>query len=359
MAVRIHGDEDIPDFDKRVTIVPESSDRSVVIRALRDEIEHMHADRTLACSEPQECHGHAPSGRARPFIKVQDGCDRGCAYCIVPLVRGESRSEPLESIVEKVAQAAESGAAEVVLTGIDLSSWGRDMTEDTDLTSILRTLTEMETGMRFRLSSIEPDRLDDGILDLMAASSDICPHLHLPMQSGSDKVLKAMGREYRAVDFESIVLRAHEKVPGLVIGTDVLCGFPAEDHADFQETVSMIESLPITYMHVFPFSPRPGTAAFDMPETISHQEKTGRCSILREMSLERRRLHASGLVGRSIEVVDIRRREDGTIDSISADYTRVTRVGEQALRPGIRFLAHVTSSDEAHCISKPRSRSMQ
>ncbi|MBM4398323.1 MAG: radical SAM protein [Deltaproteobacteria bacterium] len=281
------------------------------------------------------------------MVKVQDGCDCRCTYCIVPLVRGGARSVPVEAAEAAVRAAAEAGAAEVVLTGVDLGAWGKETGDD--LAGLLSRLVGLGTGLRFRLSSVEPHGLTDRLVGLMADSPDVCPHLHVPLQSGSDRVLAAMGRPYDSVSFAAAIGRAAGRVPGLALGMDVICGFPGEDEAAFEATRSLIAALPFTYLHVFPFSPRPGTPAASMPGAAPRTERDRRCRVLRGTSSAARAEHASSLVGRNVEVVDVRGRSEG-VESLAADYTRVMRPGVQEPRPG-RFEVKVAAADGAAAVA--------
>ena len=306
----------VGDVPPGVTVVPATSDRSALIDLLRKEISRLGAG--------GEGGVKGPKARSRPLVKVQDGCDGKCAYCIVPLVRGPSVSYPVESIEKAVLEARDSGASEVVITGVDLGAYGRE--SGSDLASLLRRLVGLRTGMRFRISSLEPNWVTDQLVGLMADSPDICKHLHIPLQSGSDKVLLAMRRPYDTRTFASVVLDAASRVPGLCLGLDVICGFPGETDDDFETTRKFLSSLPFSYLHVFPFSPRPGTEAFAMEGACGDARRKERCRILREMGRKARALHARSLVGKEVEVVDIR-EQSGQVEALTQNYVRVRRGG--------------------------------
>lgn len=318
----------------RVRVIPETRDRDALIAALRTEVVGMAAAEDRR-KDPPPAHGPFPAPRhARPLIKVQDGCDHVCAFCIVPRVRGPSRSVPLAEVQDRVRSAADLGASEAVLTGVDLGAWGRDLAPARELADLLEALLALNTGMRFRLSSIEPDRLDDRLIDLLAGSPDLCPHLHVPMQSGSDRILRAMRRPHTAAEVADRLARAVSRVPRLTVGLDVLCGFPGEDDADYDATLALARSLPVTYLHVFPFSPRPGTEAARMGPGADRVVVAERCSVLRDLSASRRADRASAMLGHEVEVVDIRPRPTGDVESLSSCYFRVLRPGAGHVQPG-------------------------
>jgi len=260
--------------------------------------------------------------RSRALLEVQDGCDRRCAYCIVPLARGPSRSRPLEEVLREAERLAEAGHRELVLTGVDLGAYGKDLKPPIRLTDLLKALEEVEEP-RFRLSSLEPMELSEDLLDLMARSDRLCRHLHLPLQSGDGGVLKAMGRPYTPEDYRAWVEEACRRVPGICIGADVIVGFPGESERAFKNTLRLLEDLPIAYLHVFPFSPRPGTRAYRMRETVEPEEKKRRARLLRDLGERKRREFYRNLVGKELEVLMEDRHIGGKTLGFSDNYARV------------------------------------
>lgn len=344
MAVRLVRQQEAPEFDGRVEILPSTGDRPAFIQRLRGAIRDLMDAGNGEKRVDAAIETIPLSGRTRPIVKVQDGCNHACSYCIVPLVRGPSTSISVERVVEDVVRATTSGASEVVLAGVDLSSWGRDLPGDVSLPNLLEGLLGLQTGARFRLSSLEPDGLDESLLSLVADSQDICPHFHVPLQSGCDRILGLMSRPYTAAAFEASILRASRRVPGLVLGLDVIGGFPGETDEDFRTTFSFLDGLPFTYLHVFPYSPRPGTEAADLNDDVPHAVRSERCRILRSLSDSRRVLHAMSRIGSRAEVVDIRRRGDDRIESLAEDYSRVFRRTGDELRAH-RYAVSVSGSD--------------
>lgn len=226
-------------------------------------------------------------GRSRAFLKVQDGCECFCAYCIVPYARGPSRSLPLPEVRAGLARLGGAGHREVVLTGVHLGLWGRDLAPPRPLGALLDA-AEASGVPRVRLSSLEPGEITPDVVERLAGSRVLCPHLHVPLQSGSDRVLEAMGRPYTSAEFRRRVEAAAAAIPGLCLGLDVIVGFPGEGDAAFQETGGLLEDLPLAYLHVFPFSPRRGTRAWDLPGRVPQPVIADRASRLRELSRKKR-----------------------------------------------------------------------
>ena len=241
------------------------------------------------------------TGPARPVLKIQDGCDCSCAYCAVPLFRGGSRSLPLQDCLDRIA-AHGAVRPEVVLSGVHLGGWGRDLTPRRSLADLVRAAAAARVVHRLRLSSIEPLELPVDLLSEEAGAL-LCEHFHLPMQSGSDRVLASMGRPYRAADFARVVESAVRARPGAAIGADVMAGFPGETEEDHRSTMALLSSLPIASVHVFPFSARPGTPAAAMAGRPRAEEVARRAAELRAFSAARRAAFQAGLRGRELEVV--------------------------------------------------------
>ena len=251
------------------------------------------------------CPGWRPpqAGRTRGLLKVQDGCDAHCAYCIVPQTRGRPRSLPLAQALAQWRGLGEGGAAEVVLTGVHLGRYGQDLTPASDLLELAQALLAAHPGPRLRLSSLEVSEVGDGLLALMAREPRLCDHLHIPLQSGSDRLLKAMGRPY---DTATYAARAHAvaaALPGVCLGADVMVGLPGETEQDFAQTEELIASLPLAYLHVFPYSPRPGTPAAAWPGRVPGPLAKARAARLRALSRRKRLAFLASQEGRELLAV--------------------------------------------------------
>jgi len=223
-------------------------------------------------------------GHTRAFLKIQDGCNNRCSYCKVPLVRGASRSKPKEVVIQEARQLAKSGFQEIVLTGICLGSYGKDLGPGSDIAEIVTSLEDIEGLLRVRLSSIEANDITDGLIEKIAKSSKLCPHLHIPLQSGDNEVLKRMRRSYTRQDYLKLIKKVKNKIPGIAITTDVLVGFPGETEKNFQNTLDLVKKILPLKVHIFPYSKREGTPAAGLKDDLSYKELKERTGRLAKMS---------------------------------------------------------------------------
>ncbi len=277
----------------------------------------------------------ASEGRDRGFLKVQDGCNHSCSYCIVPSVRGPARSLGPERTLSAVKSLMEKGRAEVVLTGVHLGLYGSDLSPVTSLEDLLEQLVEEDLPGRIRLSSLEPLEIGDRLLSLMGNSqARICRHLHIPLQSGSDRILELMNRPYRNSDFTDAVQEARQYVPGIGIGCDVICGFPGETEEDFSRTVETISGLEIPFLHAFPYSARPGTRAARMKDDVSPQVKKSRVRRVMEAAALNRSRFLDDRVGQVVEVVVHGRGSGNGTPALADDYSRVILESALDTSPG-------------------------
>ncbi len=240
--------------------------------------------------------------RTRAYLKIQDGCNSFCSYCIVPFTRGRSRSQSPEQVLHQARIFAEEGYRELVVTGIHTGTYGHDLQPSTDLLSLMRMLLA-ESPLRYRISSLEPGEISDEFLELMAAEANLLPHLHIPLQSGDDRILARMHRRYQAADFAGLIGRIREIVPDAAIGVDVMAGFPGEDEEAFRNTYELLAGLPITYLHVFPYSKRPGTVAAGMEDQVLKQVKGERVALLRELDARKKKEFYTAHLGEVREVL--------------------------------------------------------
>ena len=227
--------------------------------------------------------------RTRAFLKIQDGCNTRCTYCIVPYARGSSRSMPTDDVIEHVHRLVKEQIKEVVLTGIHLGAYGEDLSPGTSLAAIVEKMLKETAIDRIRLSSIEPTEIDDRLIDLaFQFQGRICRHFHIPLQSGDDETLRRMGRPYTSERFARTIQTIHKRIPGAAIGIDVMAGFPGESEAAFSRTYQLLDALPISYLHVFPYSPRKGTPAASYTPKVPERVAKERCRELRALSEEKR-----------------------------------------------------------------------
>lgn len=243
------------------------------------------------------------AGRTRPFLKIQDGCDAFCSYCIVPHARGRSRSLPLELLFEQIKKISDKGYQEVVLTGIHLGKYGLDLKPAADLLEVLRRIESSPVNPRIRLSSIEPTEVSDDMIDFMANSEKVCHHLHIPLQSGDDTILKRMNRSYSSRFYKDLIEKLIMRIPDIAIGVDVLVGFPGENDRCFGNTVTLIRDLPVSYLHIFPFSRRLGTPAHGFSDQVQPQIIKQRCMALKRLDKEKRKTFYTRFLGHKVSVL--------------------------------------------------------
>jgi threonylcarbamoyladenosine tRNA methylthiotransferase MtaB len=261
-------------------------------------------------------------GRTRPFFKIQDGCNAFCTYCIVPYARGPSRSKPVENVLAGIQELSNNGYHEIVLTGIHLGHYGNDLIPKTCLGELLNRIDNLNLIPRVRLSSIEPLELTDAIVERVAESNSFCRHFHIPLQSGDDRILQKMARPYAARDFRQLVTKIHDRLPQAAIGVDTLIGFPGETDAAFENTYALIDELPVSYLHVFPFSSRPGTPAADYQNKISPEVVKHRCERIRMLGDSKRVDFYTQFIGQKLDVLieTTRHRPTGLLKGLSSNY---------------------------------------
>jgi threonylcarbamoyladenosine tRNA methylthiotransferase MtaB len=277
------------------------------------------------CRTLSDWSGYFLPGRTRAFLRIQDGCDAFCSYCIVPLARGASRSLPVKKVLSEVSLLAHSGYREIVLSGIHLGMYGLDLPDGNGLLGLLREIETQGRIPRLRLSSIEPLEVTPGILSHYRESKILCPHFHIPLQSGDDGILRRMGRNYSVGMFKALIETILSTLPDAAIGMDVMVGFPGEGEMEFENTLQFIEGLPAAYLHVFPFSKRPGTPAAVMPGQIGEDVKKRRVDILRSLSTLKRESFARRFIGQQLPVLveSARDRSTGFLKGFSANYIPV------------------------------------
>lgn len=292
-----------------VSWVVGNSDKTAIPDLVADELGHFHGQIHVRdifaqhefLSAPVE---DAAGDRARPNLKIQDGCNNRCSFCVIPFVRGRSRSMPMDQVLDQVRGLARN-YREVVLSGVNLGRWGREPGSTIRLAGLVKRMLDETPVERLRLSSVEPMDFTDELLGLMAESPRIAKHVHAPLQSGSDTVLRRMHRKYRPRHYADRVLKARAWMPDAAIGADVMVGFPGETEGEFEETYQFIDSLPFTYLHVFTYSARPGTPAATAPGQIPMPIRKERNRRLRELAERKNAAFRLGFVGGSLSVVTL------------------------------------------------------
>ncbi len=277
--------------------------------------------------------------KTRPNLKVQDGCNNRCSFCVIPFVRGRSRSLSLGEILRNVDQLVANGYQELVLSGINLGRWGRDLrgdlspdakaNEDSPAVSrfrfvdLLQSILERTQVPLLRISSVEPMDWSDELIALVAASPRVARHAHVPLQSGSDRILRLMHRRYRPWHYEDRIQRIHAAMPDAAIGADVMVGFPSESDEDFEQTRAFIERLPFTYLHVFTYSSRPGTPSAQMPNQVPVHQARERNRVLRELAARKKRAFQEQFIGKTIAALTLTQISNGRTEALTNNYQKL------------------------------------
>jgi len=281
--------------------------------------------------------------RSRPHLKVQDGCNFRCSYCSVPLARGKSKSVPLEEILERVKTIEAAGYNEVVLTGIHLGSYGKDLADKSSLKLLLKFILKFTRIKRIRLSSLEINEVDDELIELLQ-DIRLCSHIHLPLQSGSDKILQLMKRNYTLSEFS---LKAHmllSKIDNISIGSDIIVGFPGEGDKEFMNTYNYLNSFPFSYLHIFPFSARPATEAGKMIDRVQNNIIKNRLDILIELSRTKKLAYLQKQLHSVLDIIIEERNNDGYAIGTSGNYIKVSMPLDNAIKGSIVFVRAIRVS---------------
>jgi threonylcarbamoyladenosine tRNA methylthiotransferase MtaB len=267
--------------------------------------------------------------RTRPNLKVQDGCNNRCSFCVIPYVRGHSRSLDKHEILRKIEELEAAGFREVVVSGINLGRWGRDFASPERFCELLQLILNSTSIAKLRLSSVEPMDWTEDLMQLVKESPRIAKHAHIPLQSGSDSILRKMHRKYRPWHYAEKVERIRQLMPDAGIGADVMVGFPGETDELFEESRNFIAQLPFTYLHVFTYSPRPGTAAATMQAQVPIQQARQRNRVLRELAAAKNLEFRRCFVGRTVEAITLSRAEDGETEALTNNYLKLQIRGQQ------------------------------
>lgn len=293
----------------------------------------------LTSSQTLKQNRHA---RHRPIVKVQDGCNYACSYCAIPSARGRSRSVPVQDVINEITLYESLGYNEIVLTGIHLGTYGIDISPKSCLADLLKEILLNTRMIRIRLSSIEITEINDSLIELLK-DNRVCSHLHIPLQSGDDYILKLMSRPYNSMAYTARLNKLLNHFPDLSVGTDVIVGFPGEDDGNFNNTVSLIESLPFSYLHVFPYSSRPGTKASNFSGTVEADIQRYRVDLLRGVGHRKKMAYISKFIGRDLSIVVENISSEG-IEGTSRNYIKVCLDLDKNIENGMLLNVHVTES---------------
>lgn len=262
-------------------------------------------------------------GRTRANIKIQDGCNNRCSYCIIPFARGPSRSDSVENIVKQIKLLTAEGVKEIVLTGIHIGQWGLDLEDKKNFLSLLQKIEQVDSLERYRLGSLEPPEISDDVIEFLANSPKFARHLHISVQSVNNKVLKLMNRKYTLQQVQDTTLKLQSKIKDISLGCDIIAGFPTETDEQFDQGYKSLETMPFSYMHVFPYSIRPGTVAAGMRQ-INDKKKKERAQKLRILSNIKKENFMKAFIGQELEVlIEKKRHKSGKLKGLSSNYIQV------------------------------------
>ena len=298
---------------------------------------------------------YSTNSRTRAFLKVQDGCDYKCSFCTIPLARGKSRSNSIENVVKNVKEIISNGIKEIVLTGINLGDFGKRQSDsfvtNEDFLGLIKTLDKIDGVERYRVSSIEPNLLTDEIISFISKSNKFVPHFHIPLQSGSDQILKKMRRRYKTDLYESRVKLIRKLIPNASIGVDVIVGFPGETDEMFLETYNFIEKLDVTYLHIFSYSERENTKAIELNGVVPKKTRNKRSKLLRLLSASKKTSFYKNNIGNDYNVLFESENKNGLIEGYTENYIRVRKDWNKNLVGQIRKVRIEKVDSEGYAVA--------
>ena len=269
--------------------------------------------------------------KTRAFVKIQEGCNEFCSYCIIPYSRGKSRSREVSNIVKEVSHLASNGYKEIVITGIHVASYGKDLT-NTNLLDVIKKIHEIKGVERIRLSSIEPNIITKDFVTNISTLNKVCDHFHLSLQSGCDKTLKSMNRKYTITDFKNAVYLLRSYLPNVAVTTDIIAGFPGEEERDFAQTLAFVEDIGFASMHIFPFSAKEGTRAYNFPDQIPTRIKNARVGILKEIDANQRKQFITNMIGTNLSVLYETQISNNIYEGYSSNYIKILTESKKDLK---------------------------
>lgn len=345
--------EEILDIEE-VNLVMGTNDRRNIVEKVEEitsESKICTVDDIMKVREFEEIEISQTNGKTRAFIKIQDGCDRYCTYCMIPYARGRIRSRKLDSIIKEVEKLAENGYKEVVLTGIHVASYGRDFKNGQTLLDVIKAVAKIEKIERIRLSSVEPILFTDEFVDTICDIKKLVPHYHLSLQSGCDATLKRMNRRYTAEEYKHIVDVLRDRIPNVAITTDIIVGFPGETNAEFSETLKFLKEIELMHTHVFKYSQRKGTPAAKMENQVDPQLKNMRSATLLGLCTKNFKKFANEYIGKDMRVLFEEQGRDGYYEGLTDNYIRVKVKSEEDLRD--KFVdVKITEAKEDYCLGE-------
>jgi threonylcarbamoyladenosine tRNA methylthiotransferase MtaB len=294
----------------------------------KSELACIHVGSLNNVTDFGEAYSNEGDSRTRAFFKLQDGCDYQCTFCTIPLARGSSRSMDPLSAADEFKRLIDQGYKEIILTGVNVGDYGKS--NDYTFFQLLSDLTKIEGDFRIRISSIEPNLLSNDIINLITEEKKLCNHLHIPLQSGSPQILKAMKRRYSVKDYEKVIIRANENIENLGIGVDVIVGFPGETEKHFIETHNFLRDLPISYLHVFTYSERPNTKAINLPGKVEITERKRRNRLLTILSEKKKHQFYGQMLGKDLDVLFEDELVDNKMKGFTSNYVRVINEYDQS-----------------------------
>ncbi|MBK8945281.1 MAG: tRNA (N(6)-L-threonylcarbamoyladenosine(37)-C(2))-methylthiotransferase MtaB [Ignavibacteriae bacterium] len=313
----------------------------------KENVSCIYVNPTENLNEFNSAHSSEGDDRTRAYFKIQDGCDYKCTFCTIPLARGESRSLNSDLAIKQISDLVNQGYKEIILTGVNVGDYGKNIQEN--FYSLLQKFVNVEGDFRIRISSIEPNLLSDEIINLAAENPKICNHFHIPLQSGSDKILKLMQRRYNTTFYKNVIEKVVNKIPDVGIGIDIIIGFPGETEKDFLDTYNFLNELPASYLHVFTYSERPNTKAILMNEKISHEEKKRRSSMLRILSEKKKNIFYRKMIGKNLHVLFEETEKENHLYGFTSNYVKVKYPFETDLANTFKFV-NIKSVNDNICL---------
>ena len=335
-----------------VNLVMGTNDRRTIvdrIEGLTPQSKLSTVDDIMKVKEFESIEISQTNGKTRAFIKIQDGCDRYCSYCIIPYARGRIRSRKLDEIIDEINTLAENGYKEVVLTGIHVASYGKDLREDINILDVIKSVNEVDGIQRIRLSSVEPVLFTEEFVDEICRIDKLVPHFHLSLQSGTDSTLKRMNRRYTASEYKRIVDLLRDRIPDVMLTTDVIVGFPGETNEDFSETLRFLKEIKLMHMHIFKYSPRKGTPAAKMQDQVDPQTKQFRSDILLNLSTRNFKEVTQKYMERPLDILFEEVDRDGYYEGLSDNYIRIKVKSDEDIRGRI-LPAKIIDIKDDYCI---------